>query len=101
MCCVLRVRSVSIAGASSDASDAWAAWRVVCGVSSKCWGCQRRIKVVRMSELTRVLDNTVLRRGKSVIPWSRIAIEESSSEREERREETDAASDAVDDDDDD
>jgi len=54
-----------------------------------------------MSELTRVLDNTVLRRGKSEIPWSRIAIDESSSEREERREETDAASDAVDDDDDD
>lgn len=44
--------------------------------------------------LTRVLVNTVLRRGKSEMPWSRMAMEESSREREERREETEAASDA-------
>lgn len=44
-----------------------------------------------------MLDKTVLRRGKSEIPWSRIAIEESRRESEERREETDAASDADDD----
>jgi hypothetical protein len=37
MYCSERSRRVVIAGASSDARDAWAAVRVVEGVSSKCW----------------------------------------------------------------
>jgi hypothetical protein len=45
---------------------------------------------------TRVDDNTVLRRGKSEIPESRMEIEESRRERELRREVTDAASEARD-----
>lgn len=39
---------------------------------------------------TRVLDRTFFRRGKSLIPESRIDIEESRREREFRSEETEA-----------
>lgn len=39
---------------------------------------------------------TVDRRGKSLIPLSRMAIEESRREREERREATEAESEAAD-----
>jgi hypothetical protein len=42
---------------------------------------------------------TVERRGKSLIPLSRIAIEESRREREERRDATEADRDAADEDD--
>jgi hypothetical protein len=43
------------------------------------------------------VDRTVERRGKSLIPASRIEIEESSSEREERSEDTEADREAADD----
>lgn len=46
--------------------------------------------------LTRVAVKTVDRRGKSLIPLSRIAIEESRREREERREATEAEREAAD-----
>jgi hypothetical protein len=49
-------------------------------------------------ELTRVDDSTVLRRGKSEMPASRMEIEESRREREERSEVTDALSEAADED---
>jgi hypothetical protein len=42
---------------------------------------------------TRVLLKTVLSRGKSEIPESRIEMDESSSESDERKEATDALSD--------
>jgi hypothetical protein len=45
---------------------------------------------------TRVDDNTVFRRGKSLIPASRMLIEESSRVSDERREVTDALSEARD-----
>jgi len=38
MYCSERCRSVAIAGASSEAREAWAMERVVEGVSSKCYG---------------------------------------------------------------
>lgn len=66
-----------MAGSSSEARDCWAAWRVVCGVSSK-W---------------RVLLRTVFRRGKSEIPESRIEMDESRREREERSDVTEAFND--------
>lgn len=47
--------------------------------------------------LTRVVVRTVERRGKSLIPVSRIAIDESRSESDERSEATEAESDAADD----
>lgn len=47
-------------------------------------------------ELTRVVVKTVDRRGKSLMPLSRIAIEESRREREERREATEAEREAAD-----
>lgn len=46
--------------------------------------------------LTRVVVRTVDRRGKSLMPLSRIAIEESRREREERREATEAEREAAD-----
>lgn len=47
--------------------------------------------------ITRVVVRTVDKRGKSFIPASRIAIEESRSESDERSEATEAESDAADD----
>jgi hypothetical protein len=47
-------------------------------------------------ELTRVVVRTVDRRGKSLMPLSRIAIEESRREREERRDATEAEREAAD-----
>lgn len=46
---------------------------------------------------TRVPDRTAERRGKSLIPSSRIEIEESSNERDERSEETEVARETADD----
>jgi hypothetical protein len=43
-----------------------------------------------------VVVRTVDRRGKSLMPLSRIAIEESRREREERRDDTEAAREAAD-----
>ena len=51
---------------------------------------------IKGREPTRVDDNTVFIRGKSEIPESRIAIEESSREREERSDVTDALREARD-----
>jgi hypothetical protein len=46
---------------------------------------------------TRVADRTAERRGKSLIPASRIEIEESSNERDERSEDTEAERETADD----
>lgn len=46
---------------------------------------------------TLVLDNTVLRRGKSEMPWSRMLMEESRRERDERSDATEAERDAAED----
>lgn len=64
-----------MAGASSVASDCWADWRVVEGVSSKC----------------RVLDRTFFSRGKSLVPCDNIVILESNRDNEDRREDTEEA----------
>jgi hypothetical protein len=46
---------------------------------------------------TRVVVRTVDRRGKSLIPASRMAIEESRSDNEDRNDDTEAAREAADD----
>ena len=96
-----------MAGASSEAREACAVERVVEGVSSKCCIGVLARAVSRLEcgvwkggregeKRTRVDDNTVFKRGKSLIPASRMLIEESRRVSDERREVTDALSEARD-----
>jgi hypothetical protein len=89
-----------IAGPSSDARLACAAARVEAGVSSKCYGNVLAAMVKHCGNWrahTRVADKTAERRGKSLIPASRIEIEESSNERDERSDDTEAERETADD----
>jgi hypothetical protein len=54
-------------------------------------------KIWKGRRLTRVLERTVFKRGKSEIPESRIEMLESRRERELRREETEALREAAED----
>lgn len=73
-------------------------------MSSKC--CSRQLgqhqyligETTRKGTQTRVELRTVLRRGKSAIPASRMEIEESRRVREDRKEATDALREAADED---
>ena len=93
-----RRRRVEIAGASSAAREAWAVWRVVEGVSSKCLksvsfhGAGYLVLQIQ----TLVLLRTFFNLGKSDIPASSIEIEESRRLSEERSEDTEEESEDMD-----